>query len=109
MPERDWTSQSMEVLCHHVCLTMPAQSFRELTLIRVSASPSLEMPLSVCDDDYLAAFSPHTTLGKLTHLFFCEDFTSQAGKFTVCSAQPLDVPLSPACLASLGQHTWMPV
>lgn len=67
------------------------------------------MPLSVCDNDYLAAFSPHTTLGKLTHLFFCEDFTSQAGKFTVCSAQPLDVPLSPACLVSLGQHTWMPV
>lgn len=40
MPERDWTSQSMEVLCRHVCLTMPAQSFPELTLIRVSASPS---------------------------------------------------------------------
>lgn len=40
MPERDWTSQSMVVLFCHVCLTMPAQSFRVLTLIRVSASPS---------------------------------------------------------------------
>ena len=66
MPERDWTSQSMEVLCRHVCLTMPAQSFRELTLTAAPGKDtpfeSLEMPLSVCDDDYLAAFSPHTTL-----------------------------------------------
>lgn len=94
MPERDWTSQSMVVLFCHVCLTMPSQSFRKLPYAHAHQSEctpftaatgkdtpfeSLEMPLSVCDNDCLAAFSPHTTLGKLAHLSFVKTLLPRLG------------------------------
>lgn len=72
----------MVFLFRHVCLAMLA-SFCVLTLIRVSPIPftaptgkgtlfeSFEMPLSLRgDDEYLAAFSPSTTLGELALLPF---------------------------------------
>lgn len=71
------------------------------------------MPLSVCDNDCLAAFSPHTTLGKLAHLSFVKTLLPRLGSSQFLQPSPwmflcpqLTLPLwgsTPGCLCGRGR------